>query len=111
MLKETTKNVFIGLARTAAPILAGFVLTFLTGLGLNVEDELGGQITLVIFGLLAYGYYIAATLLERYVSPKFGWLLLIAKAPEYNKDLAENAPLLRRLKQEPVSNEEENRIG
>lgn len=71
------------LVRTLTPMLVGWIVTMFTGIGLAVDEEFRGSIE----GLVTVGFgvvwYVAVRLLETYVTPKFGWLLGLAKAPEY----------------------------
>jgi hypothetical protein len=94
MLKETTKNLFIGIARTAAPILAGIVLTFFTSIGLDIPEENKQDVIMILFGLMTLGYYVVVALAERYISPKAGWLLGVAKKPEYIQTVSDNVGTL-----------------
>jgi hypothetical protein len=42
-----------------------------------------GELTTGATVLVGAGYYVGVRLAERYLSPKFGWLLGVAKQPEY----------------------------
>jgi hypothetical protein len=67
-------------ARTIIPIIVGFVL------GLPVADALGiteDQATQAVGSVIAAVWYIGVRCLEVYVTPRLGWLLGVAAAPEY----------------------------
>lgn len=95
MLKESIKNFIIGIIRTATPIVAGIVLTFLTGIGLDLPEEIKAEASFLIFGLLSLAYYAAAAAAERWIAPWFGWLLGVAKAPAYEKTLTDNVQTIK----------------
>jgi membrane protein DedA with SNARE-associated domain len=96
MLKESIKNFFIGIIRTATPILAGIVLTFLTNVGLDLPEEIKQELSFIIFGLMSLAYYAASAALEKWVAPWFGWLLGIPRTPEYQKTLTDNVTEIKR---------------
>jgi hypothetical protein len=69
------------LLRTLVPLLVAWAGPTLTAwAGWTPED-----ISLVAGLLVAGGYYAVVRLLERYVSPRFGWLLGLASAPSYSR--------------------------
>ena len=70
----------ISIVRTVVPIIVGWVL------GLPVADWLGltaDQATQVVSAALAAAWYIVWRLAEVYVTPRLGWALGVAQAPEY----------------------------
>lgn len=76
------------ITRTIVPIIVGFVLAQAARVGLTVDGEfetlLDGSLTAVFTGL----YYVVVRFLEVYVTPKFGWLLGLAKSPDsYSEDI------------------------
>lgn len=79
------KAVFDSVVRTLVPIIVGFALSLWAGAGIEPDPEfapaLGNALTLGFSAL----WYIGGRLLEVYVNPKFGWLLGLAKQPEYEK--------------------------
>lgn len=79
------KAVWESLVRTFTPIIVGAVLGWFTTTGITLDDQFEGAITLLISGALSGVYYVAARLLEVYASPKFGWLLGLARQPDYVK--------------------------
>lgn len=77
------KTLFDSLVRTFTPIIVGAVLGWFTTTGITLDPEFETSLTLVIGALFAGLYYLAVRLFELYVSPKFGWLLGLAKSPAY----------------------------
>jgi hypothetical protein len=74
-------QILLSALRTFVPWLMGFILPWATAnLGWTDHDvEL--VVNLVVGGV----YYLASRLLERYVSPNFGWLLGAPLQPVYAK--------------------------
>jgi hypothetical protein len=69
--------------RTWVPVAVGALASWLETRGLHIDaDALAGLIAFLT-ALSTAVYYLVARLLEKYVSPKFGWLLGWAKAPNY----------------------------
>lgn len=79
------KALFDSFVRTIVPILVANVVALLTGFGLALDPEFQGSLTAVLTGALAALYYIVVRVLEVYVTPKFGWLLGLARTPVYVK--------------------------
>jgi len=77
------KAVWESLVRTFTPIIVGAVLGWFATAGIALDSEFEGAVTLLVSGVLSGIYYVAARLLETYVTPKFGWLLGLAKQPDY----------------------------
>lgn len=71
------------LVRTVTPIIVGWVVSLLVSAGIPVDDEFRGAIEGLVTAGAAAAWYAIVRLLETYVTPKFGWLLGLAKAPEY----------------------------
>lgn len=65
--------------RTIVPVVVGFLLTLAIKHGVDLSAYTGA-VTVAV----TVAYYAGARLLERYVSPKFGWLLGLAAAPTYS---------------------------
>jgi hypothetical protein len=89
-----TFSLFPSLSRTVVPIVAGWVLTFLTGLGVDFSST---TVTSVVTAGFSAAYYLVFRLLER-VSPEggapekiFGVLLGYARRPEYPEPAARHA--------------------
>lgn len=77
------KTLFDSIVRTLVPIIVGAVIGFAVTNGIALDPEFELALTLAITGAFQGLYYIVVRLFEKYVSPKFGWLLGLAKAPEY----------------------------
>lgn len=75
-------DVGTALVRTIAPYATAYVVARLTKLGVAANaEEVNAQVALV---LGSAWYAIVRALEERW--PKAGWLLGVAKTPEYRKD-------------------------
>ncbi len=79
------KALFDSTVRTIVPIVVGAVIAFAVARGIALDPEFELSLTLALTALFQGIYYIGVRLFETYVSPKFGWLLGLAKAPEYKK--------------------------
>jgi hypothetical protein len=79
----TMKALWDSIVRTIVPIAVGAVVSFFVTRGIELDPEFEGALFLVITGAFQGVYYIAVRLFETYISPKFGVLLGLAKAPEY----------------------------
>lgn len=77
------KALYDSLVRTYVPWLAGVILGWLISLGVPLDPEVQTQLTLVLMGAAGIVYYAVSRWLETNVSPKFGWLLGLPKAPVY----------------------------
>ncbi|MDM4761873.1 hypothetical protein QT381_02500 [Galbitalea sp. SE-J8] len=72
--------------RTLVPPLVGAIVAGLTALGLPVDGDLSRLLEATLFAAATAVYYIGVRVLETYVSPRFGWLLGLAKSPDaYSK--------------------------
>jgi hypothetical protein len=69
------------LVRTGTPFLVGLLGSWLTRQGLDVNDDF---LSALLVGAYGYGYYFVVRFLEVYASPKWGYILGIAKAPGYS---------------------------
>lgn len=85
MLKESTRNFYIGVVRTTTPIIVSFILTLFLSAGIDLDTETEASLSLMVFGVLNFLYYVIVSALERWVAPKLGWLLGVHKLPEYEK--------------------------
>lgn len=79
------KTLFDSLVRTFTPIIVGAVIGWFVTAGITLDPEFESALTLVVGAAFAGIYYLAVRLFELYVSPKFGWLLGLAKQPDYFK--------------------------
>lgn len=73
--------VWASIVRTIVPLIVGGVIAWAVGLGITVDPKFEVLTTTLLTGALTGLYYIAVRLLETYVTPKFGWLLGLAKSP------------------------------
>jgi uncharacterized membrane protein (DUF441 family) len=71
--------------RTWVPILVGSVISWLATRGLSLDKDTADAATVAATGIIIALYYVVVRLFEKYVSPKFGWLLGVAKTPVYHK--------------------------
>lgn len=78
------KSLWESITRTFTPIVVGAVLGWFATSGITLDPQFESALTLVVGGAFAGIYYLAVRVFELYVSPKFGWLLGLAKAPEYS---------------------------
>lgn len=77
------KALYDSLVRTIVPIIVGAVLGWFVSNNITLDPEVELSLTIAITGAFQGIYYAAVRLFETYVSPKFGWLLGLAKTPEY----------------------------
>lgn len=80
-MKIALDTLWQSIIRTIVPLAVGNVLAFVIGLGITVDAEFESALSHVLTLVLAGIYYVAIRLFERYVSPKFGWLLGVAQQP------------------------------
>lgn len=66
--------------RTVVPYIVGFGLVQLARLGVHVDSASAVGALTAAFGS---GYYALFRVLEAHVSPRFGWLLGLARPPQY----------------------------
>ena len=81
------KTLFDSLVRTYVPWLAGVIITFLVSLGVPLDPEVQPALLALLMLAASAAYYWIARLLETHVSPKFGWLLGLAKTPVYGAEV------------------------
>jgi len=80
-MSNALSALWASIVRTFTPIIVGSVVGWFVTLGVPLDDKFSGLLTLVVSGILSAVYYVAVRLLETYVTPKFGWLLGLAKTP------------------------------
>lgn len=86
-MKTALDAFWASIVRTAVPIVVGAVLGWLTAANVALDPEFEGTLTVVITSAFTLGYYVVVRLFERFVSPKLGWLLGLAKQPvEYKPE-------------------------
>ena len=69
-----------GLARTAVPLLVGWLLGFPAVRALGLTEE---QVTPLVSAFVGLAWWLAVRGLETWVTPHAGWLLGYARAPRY----------------------------
>ncbi len=77
------KALYDSLVRTLVPIIVGAVLGWFVSNNIALDPEFELSLTVAITGAFQGVYYVAVRLFETYVSPRFGWLLGLAKTPKY----------------------------
>jgi hypothetical protein len=76
----TIYDTLASLWRTVVPVLVGTLVAWLAHAGLNV-DSVAASVWLT--GAFSSVYYTLFRLLEAHVSPAWGWLLGLARPPQY----------------------------
>lgn len=71
--------------RTVVPFLLGWFVALAAKAGLDIDSATAEASITFLVGTL---YYVAVMLLQKYVSPSFGWLLGSPTVPEYVKPVA-----------------------
>lgn len=77
------RSLFDSIVRTFVPIIVGAVVGWFVTAGITLDPEFETALTLVVGAAFSGIYYVAVRVFETYVSPKFGWLLGLAKEPVY----------------------------
>lgn len=80
---------FTSLIRTYVPLIIGAVISWLALHGVNpsLTDPQYSIVVTTLTAVVTGLYYTVVRLFEHYVSPKFGWLLGLAKTPTYGSKL------------------------
>jgi len=71
------------LIRTYVPVAVGALAAWLEQKGLNLDPSATAGLMTFLTALSTAVYYLVVRLLEKYASPRFGWLLGWAKSPTY----------------------------
>lgn len=77
------KPLFDSLVRTYVPWIAGIIIGWLGSLGVPLDPEVAPQVTVVLMLAASFVWYVLARIFEIYVHPRFGWLIGLAKQPQY----------------------------
>ena len=77
------KDIWDSLVRTFIPIIVGTVIGWFAAAGITVDPAFEPSLVAGLTAAAGAVYYAIVRVLETYVSPKFGWLLGLAKAPTY----------------------------
>jgi uncharacterized membrane protein (DUF441 family) len=72
-----SQNVVLSLVRTWVPIVVGSVVSWLAGLGLDVNTDAKGAMTVLMTAILIGLYYTVVRLLEK----QFPWIGILLGAP------------------------------
>lgn len=81
----------IAMIRTFVPAAVGSAIAWGIDQGVTIPEDTQTQLTAALVTICITVYYALATLLERKVDPRFGWLLGAPKAPTYSNDEMEKA--------------------
>lgn len=76
----TVYDTLAGLWRTIVPVIVGTVAAWLAHAGIGVDSAAA---TVWLGAAFSSAYYALFHLLETHVSPKWGWLLGLARPPAY----------------------------
>ena len=76
-----TAGIGTSLIRTVVPVAVGAILAALAQANLDLDE---GLVTEVVTAVCITVYYAIVRLLEEHVSPAWGWLLGVAKVPQYD---------------------------
>lgn len=83
-------TLWASVVRTFVPLIVGAVLSWAATAGIPLDDGFEPALIAVLSFVFGAVYHIGIRLLEIYVSPRFGWLLGLAKSPD--SYTAGNAP-------------------
>lgn len=83
------KDLLASIVRTVVPVAMGAVLTYLATKNITLDETFQANLRYLLEILITGAYYAIVRAFEHYVSPKFGWLLGLAKAPNYVTTAAE----------------------
>lgn len=81
-LKSAAAVLYASVVRTVVPYIVGVILGWAAAAGIEVDDKLEAALGAVLAALFGTLWYVIARVLEVYVSPRFGWLLGLAKSPD-----------------------------
>jgi hypothetical protein len=79
MLRDT----IIAAIRTGVAVIITYLITWLLGLGVDLDPGIETALNIALFGIAVGVYNFIVSLLERNVNPWFGILLGVPKAPVY----------------------------
>ena len=81
-MSTATHVLWQSILRTIIPVAVGGILGWLASAGIEADPELGSALVAAFTAAGTAIYYVIARVLEVHVSPKFGWLLGLAKSPD-----------------------------
>ncbi|MET4780795.1 hypothetical protein [Glaciihabitans sp. UYNi722] len=93
-IASTASAFWSSIVRTFVPIIVGAVVAFLVSAGINLDGQFEVLLTTLLTGVFTAIYYLLVRIFEVYVSPKFGWLLGLAKPPAYAGTAGTGEPVL-----------------
>lgn len=82
-ISTATSAFWSSVVRTLVPIIVGAVIAFLVKAGIPTAGDFTETLTTLLTVGFSGLYYVLVRLFETYVSPKFGWLLGLAKKVTY----------------------------
>ncbi len=86
-MQNHTLALVASIIRTIVPVIVGAVTAQFVSWGLSPDPELATTLEAVLTAVFTGVYYVVVRLLETYVWPKLGWLLLFPQQPQqYTKD-------------------------
>lgn len=80
-MSEALSALWASIVRTLVPVIVGAVSGWAVGVNLPLDPHFEVLFGTALSTLFTGVYYVGVRLLETYVTPKFGWLLLFPKAP------------------------------
>lgn len=80
-MSNAASALWASIVRTVVPIVVGSVVGWAVSIGINLDDQFETLLGTALTGVFTAVYYVIVRLLETYVTPKFGWLLGLAKTP------------------------------
>lgn len=81
-MNSVFSTLWASVVRTFVPLIVGAVLSWAAAAGIPLDEGFEPALIAVLSFVFGAVYHIAVRLLETYVSPRFGWLLGLAKSPD-----------------------------
>ena len=81
-MNTATHVLWQSILRTIIPVAVGGILGWFASAGIEADPELESALGAAFTAAGTAIYYVIARVLEVHVSPKFGWLLGLAKSPD-----------------------------
>ena len=81
-MSTATHVLWQSILRTIIPVAVGGILGWFASAGIEADPELESALVAAFTAAGTAIYYVIARVLEVHVSPKFGWLLGLAKSPD-----------------------------
>lgn len=76
----TVAGIGTSIVRTLVPLIVGALIGAAAKVGLDLDD---GAIASAVTVIVTTGYYALVRVLETGIGPAWGWLLGVAKPPQY----------------------------